>query len=337
MQIYKFNQSNNFDDINSYTFKDFPISFNFFSSTFLVTLIDSSFKSIQDTDTDKQIMYTWSQAADLINLKIEPVLFNILPENDEISIKLDTVCLGNKKYILNHEIDHESSRWVWTNGNIVITLVKNSPGFWADLFTNDSNGLHEISIEEQQYSEEISQGLDKYTSDNNDQRSYFSSIYEERVPDSDDLNDFYANLYRLGHQNPVQEINLNTRKILFSSFDSTLNILKACFQLDIDGIVVNFSLSDEGNILSQHVATFNALAYVYMSKQDIRFTFCSDDNQLFVIVDTKGYAFFYENTNKPLNEFQRIEKFDDLPIGGYLLNKTLYLLTKNSIYIISCI
>lgn len=102
----------------------------------------------------------------------------------------------------------------------------------------------------------------------------------------------------------------------------------------MDAFGIKFNHSHEGKVEPEHDSVFQAMAYVYLSKQDARFTLCSECDRYFYIVDSKGFVFIYENSGSQMTSNQRIAQFDGFPLGAFLLKHDLYILTKDSILMI---
>ncbi|KII70282.1 NudC domain-containing protein 1 [Thelohanellus kitauei] len=313
---------------------DFPVAFQVLTPEYGVAIMDSRFKDYLELPPEPVIepYYTWSQDPESIDVQFDLDKLKTKYDADKVKILVDRITIDDKTFIFAGKIDAGSSRWTYDLNSVNFTIFKLNQGFWFDLFSNDYNGVHMISAEEEQFNEELVQGLNRYTaSDNEYISSHLSTHYDEDLADRDEFVDYYCNLYNLKESAPSQEINLSTRKIMNVSFDEQSKIMKVNFQRDVDAIGVTISPTTDFQLDCKHQYTFHALAYVYLSKRDTRFTFVSEDAKFFYLIDSKGYVFIYECSGKMNKSTQMIAEIKEMPLGAVLIRHILYVLTKNSL------
>ena len=88
-------------------------------------------------------------------------------------------------------------------------------------------------------------------------------------------------------------MNLSSHQWLFSASSTAEKFPVLCLRHDIDGVVWQPSYNETGELVWNHISTFNAFGYVQASKQQKKFTICSPDFSYVAISDCVRHIYVY--------------------------------------------
>ncbi|KAI8979647.1 hypothetical protein BDF20DRAFT_870780 [Mycotypha africana] len=142
----------------------------------------------------------------------------------------------------------------------------------------------------------------------------------------------------------VDSLHTGVYRWICDSFQSNQRyaLPSVCLQMDVDGLVFNIYENVENHKIElQHVATFDAFAFVRASKRDARFI-KHDSNFSFscVIESSRNCYIYYHHDDKRVSEVQTLvdltQGHDTEVIGAQLiLDRTLMILTEDDIIVIN--
>ena len=91
----------------------------------------------------------------------------------------------------------------------------------------------------------------------------------------------------------VQKVSVGDCQFLFKSLAVGPSPQQLCIRHDVDGLVWQPQVLEDGNLAFEHVDTFNALGYVQASKNGRRFVVASPDRLYVSIIDRARHVYVY--------------------------------------------
>lgn len=233
----------------------------------------------------------------------------------------------------------------WTidsdSGVLSLFLVKHDEHTrWPHVFDQDDGVLETMDAAKL---DDIMRRLDKFTDGNT---PFVQAMQHPVAQDIDEDIDesgqpVYFSVYDNATGRLVQNIQSSGREWLCGSFHAPQleyqqRLASVCVKSDVDGQV--YAFNDEGSIIApEHVAIFDAFAFVHASKRDSRFVQHDPDLRFVTIVESNRNAYiYYRHGDKRDVESQTLidvtQGHDVDILGAQLINdRVLMLLTETEL------
>ncbi len=299
-------------------------------------------------------MVIWVMLPDNINKKEIKVVL----KPSQMSIKIrDTTILDGKLW---NVIDSDSMSWTIDSKKkrLEVNMSKANVGmiwqrFIADKALPDGEEVNSPEMVERLH-EEFSQLTTTTEDPNANCINENSQIYNAQELDAcDDQSDISRVFLCIKTPKEVQKVNVGEKQVLIgqllASSDTPSQI---CVRHDVDGLVWQPLIKQEGRLTFEHVDTFDALGYVQASKSQRRFTVSAPDRSYSAIIDRARHVYIYRKP-EPISEGcelrnrksgQNVQKVakqqvptlehdpDDFVTGALALEKSLYVATTRNLY-----
>ncbi|KAI8584778.1 hypothetical protein K450DRAFT_217981 [Umbelopsis ramanniana AG] len=255
--------------------------------------------------------YRWVQSSDDLT-----IIFQLPPNTPKTAIScsfdvrhLSLMVLNGDEPVISMPfrklwdiIDSESSTWTFESSSGLLTIElakKNENVRWLHVFEQDDNVHEDLSPDQL---EEIRTRLEKFTGDAESKPmgipGWSQPLQHPIATEMDDDIDHDGQNISLswidGNTGKVTaEVSAGGQEWISTSFPQPAvdRFPTICLKMDVDGLVYSIERADP--ITVNHIASFNALAFVQASKRDKRFIYHDPLNTFSIILEGSRNAYIY--------------------------------------------